>query len=210
MDELVYLTHSTDLVLVTEEFDAVLAQLGIEHVEKETGRSLWQVGTTPEASLILMRVGQAGHSILKIKLGVCQTSKLAREDADAMSIWTGGSYTVPDPLVLRGPKEALNKLIRRLVAAEQATASGDKSTDPMVDGRGRQITNYSRSLGLTQVEGVQHGHAGAVVVAGGTILSGGARSYFGANITLGSAMDAAGLTVNPPQVYAPTTPAPQA
>ena len=216
MDELTYTTHATDLILVQEEFDAVIAQLGIEKIEhKSMLNRLTVFNDVPshETSLILMRVGQRGHSVLRIELSRIPVSRasLSLHDIDhpARCVWTS-SALAPAPTILHGPKSVLDKLVRRLVAAGQAAAAGDAVKDPLVAGINRKVDYYARGgLEFARADGAG---TGALI---GTLAGYGtppvqAPAYFGSSITLRSAMDASALTVNPPQVYAPATPTPQA
>lgn len=215
MDELTYTTHATDLILVQEEFDAVIAQLGIEKIEhKSMLNRLTVFNDVPshETSLILMRVGQRGHSVLRIELSRIPVSRasLSLRDIDhpARCVWTS-SALAPAPTILHGPKSVLDKLVRRLVAAGQAAAAGDAVKDPLVAGVKRTVEYARGALEFTGMDGaVPDALTGTLTGYGACTW--GAPMHLGANIALRYDRDAGALTINPPQVYAPTTPAPQA
>ena len=215
MDELTYATHATDLILVQEEFDVVIAQLGIEKIEHRcmlNRLTVFNDMPSPESSLILMQVGQRGHSILRIELARAPVSKaylsLRGFAHVAQSIWTS-SITAPPPTILHGPKAVLDKLVRRLVAAEQAATAGDVIKDPMVAGVKRTVEYARGALEFTGMDGAGPDALTGTLTGYGA-CTWGAPTHFGANIALRYDHDAGALTINPPQVYAPTTPAPQA
>jgi hypothetical protein len=173
MDELAIISHDTDLVFNAKGLLALLESLGLNLVWSCAGNAyLFQTHNTDNDLLMYMKLGQSGHSLLKLKVAGQHKYEInAWTDYAVTPIFESDDQETQFEKIIKsgglirisGPLSALHKLIRRIEMLDQAWGDADKRDLSVVVDK-RETVNVGTLAGTVaiHVSELRRRHPGAL------------------------------------------------